>query len=290
MRGYNIVKFFTSSVIFLAVAVSGCGGPSDKGPVLVSIGKSKITVGSFNERVSNLPERYRAIVKRRKKEFLEEVINDTLLYQEAIRKGLQKDEDTLKVIEEAKKKILIARLLKDEVDDKIDITEEDILVYYNENKSEYMTPEIMRVSHILVQSPEAAEEILKGLKSGGKFEDLARAKSVDPTAQRGGDIGYFPKGQLMPEFEAACETLEVDQTSGIVKTKLGYHIIKLTDRRPPQLKPIENVQENIRSRLRTIERQKMFNDLLSKLRDETDIKINEEVLFGMEEAPETENK
>jgi peptidyl-prolyl cis-trans isomerase C len=273
------------------IVITGCGRSSKEGAVIASIGNYKITAGSFNERVSNLPERYQRIVKRRKKEFLEDLINDTLLYQEAVRKELHKDEDVLKVIEEARKKILIARLLKDEVDDKIDVTDDDVIIFYNENKSKYMTPEIMRVSHILIQSRETAEEIKKRLDEGENFEDLARAKSVDPTAQRGGDIGYFPKGQLMPEFEKACATLDINEISGIVETKLGYHIIKLTDRREPQLKPIERVQDDIKSRLRTIKRQRAFNEMLGRLREETEIEINEEALSGLEiEIVETEKK
>jgi peptidyl-prolyl cis-trans isomerase C len=273
------------------IVITGCGRSSKEGAVIASIGNYKITAGSFNERVSNLPERYQRIVKRRKKEFLEDLINDTLLYQEAVRKELHKDEDVLKVIEEARKKILIARLLKDEVDDKIDVTDDDVIIFYNENKSKYMTPEIMRVSHILIQSRETAEEIKKRLDEGENFEDLARAKSVDPTAQRGGDIGYFPKGQLMPEFEKACATLDINEISGIVETKLGYHIIKLTDRREPQLKPIERVQDDIKSRLRTIKRQRAFNEMLGRLHEETEIEINEEALSGLEiEIVETEKK
>ncbi|MFQ5951970.1 MAG: peptidylprolyl isomerase [Candidatus Omnitrophota bacterium] len=280
----NFCVIVASISFLLLLTVTGCGRSSKEGAVLASIGSSKITVESFNERVSNLPVRYQQTIKRRKKEFLEGLISDTLLYQEAIRKGLHKDKDVLGVIEEARKKILIARLLKDEVDDKIEITEEDILVYYNDNKSDYMTPEIMRVSHILVQSREEAENILEQLEGGKDFEDLAKAKSVDPTAQRGGDVGYFPKGQLMPEFENACARLEVDQTSGVVKTMLGYHIIKLTDRRQPQLKPVDTVMEKIGSRLRTIERQKIFNALLDRLHEETEIEIDEEVLSGIDET------
>jgi peptidyl-prolyl cis-trans isomerase C len=290
MKEKRKLRFIVASVLLSAslIIISGCGRPSGKGTVLASIGKSKITVAGFNERISNLPLRYQGIVKRRKKEFLQELINDTLLYQEAIRKGLHKDRDVLNVIEEARKKILIARLLKDEVDDVIEVSDEDVLMYYNGNKSEYMTPEIMRVSHILVQSREDAEEILKRLDAGEKFEDLAKAKSVDPTAQRGGDIGYFPRGQLMPEFENACASLEVGQTSGIVKTKLGYHVIKLTDKREPQQRPVEQVKEKIRSKLRTIERQRTFNELLERLREETEIKMNDKALSELEEQSQEE--
>jgi peptidyl-prolyl cis-trans isomerase C len=279
MNADNIIKVITSIILLglFPFFSSGCGRSSDA-EVLARVGSYKITVGSFNDRIAHLPERYQKVVEKRKKEFLEEVINDTLLYQEALRKGLEKDDDTVKVIEEAKKKILIARLLKDEVDDKLDITQEEVLEVYNGNKEDYMTPEIMRVSHILVQSNEDAEKVLKELERGKDFEDLARAKSVDPTAQRGGDIGYFPRGQLMPEFEDACVKLEVGETSGVVKTKLGYHIIKLTDRRAPQLKPLERVEESIRSKLRTLKRQKIFNALLGGLRKKTKIEINEKAL------------
>ncbi len=268
----------------VSLASSGCGRNRSKEVVLALVGDKKITVMDFNERIANLPARYQDIVSKRKGEYLQELINDTVLYQEAIRKDLHKDKDVQKVIEEARKKILIARLLKDEVDDTISITEEDIEEFYGANKDKYKTPEIMRVSHILVLSQEDAENIQKELAGGAVFEDLARAKSVDPTAQRGGDIGYFPKGQLMPEFENACSQLEIGEISGVVKTKLGYHVIKLTDRKEPQLRPIEQVSGDIRSRLRTIKRQKIFNELITRLREGTVIEINEEALSGQELA------
>ncbi len=281
------MKTFKPHIIIPALcvlfAVSGCG-KSPKGEVLASIGGEKITVADFDERISNLPERYQTVVQKRKGEFLQELINDKLLYQEAINKGLHKDREVLGVIAEARKKILIARLLKDDVDDVINVTEEEIVEFYGTNNDKYMMPEIMRVSHILVPSREEAENILKELSEGAVFEDMARAKSVDPTAQRAGDIGYFPKGQLMPEFENACAVLDVDEISGVVKTKLGYHVIKLTDRREPELRPLEQVREDIKSRLRTIERRRIFNKLLDRLRNETTVKINEEALSGGDEG------
>jgi len=278
--------FTAVSVSLLALLTSGCGRSRGK-ETLALIGNTKITVSDFDERISNLPERYQAVVKKRKNEFLQKIINDTVLYQEAVREGLHKDKDVQKVIEEAKKKILIARLLKDRLDDSIEITDEEIIADYSQNRERYMTPEIMRVSHILVPTREEAENVLKQLDKGKSFEDMAKAKSVDPTAQRGGDIGYFPKGQLMPEFEAACTQLQIDQVSGVVETKLGYHIIKLTDRRPPVQPPLNEVKEKIKSRLHNIERQKLFNDLLKNLHEKTKIKVNEEVLKA---GGEDENK
>lgn len=268
----------------MLLTVSGCGEPRDKRIILAVVGDKKITISDFNERIANLPARFKEVVKKKKKEYLEELINDTLLYQEAIRRNLFKDKDVQKVIEEAEKKILIARLLKDEVDSAITISESDITKFYEENKNKYMTPEIMRVSHILVSSQEEAAKILEKLSEGAEFEDLARAKSVDPTAQQGGDIGYFPKGQLMPEFENACNQLDINEISGVVKTTLGYHIIKLTDRKNPKPRQIEKVTDDISARLRMVKRQKIFNELLSKLREATAISINEQALVVSDES------
>ncbi|MDD5634622.1 MAG: peptidyl-prolyl cis-trans isomerase [Candidatus Omnitrophica bacterium] len=274
----------------LLMASVGCAKEAKNKAVLVEIGDTKITVADFEERISNLPQRYQNIINKQKNEYLNELINDTLLYQEAIDLGLQKDKDVQKVMEEARKKILIAKLLKDKVDDAIVITDEEVKEYYEKNQAEYMTPEIMRVSHILVFSRDAAEKILQELRSGRDFEEVARARSLDPTAQRGGDIGYFPKGQLMPEFEAACSALEIGQMSGAVKTKLGYHIIKLTDRKAPQPRSLEQVEKYIKAKLRTLKRQVIFNELLTKLHKETRIKINEKNLKGEENSKNVPEK
>lgn len=269
-------------ILFMLLAVSilflgGCEG-STKGEVLVSVGKDKITVEDFNSRIASLPERYREIVQRRKTEYMQELINDTLLYQEGMRRRLDKDKDVRKVVEEAKRKIIIAKLLEEESDSSGEIKEEEIVAFYNANKGRYMTPEVMRASHIRVPTSEEAEKILAQLEKGANFEQLARDKSVDPTAQRGGDIGYFPKGQLMPEFENACNRLKPHETSGVVKTKLGYHIIKLTERRPPEQVPLEKVRSDVVARLENAKRQKIYNDLLVELRKKTPVEINEELI------------
>ncbi len=139
-----------------------------------------------------------------------------------------------------------------------------------------MTPEVMRASHILLLNKEDAEEVMRELDSGASFEAIARAKSVDPTAQNGGDIGHFPRGQLMPEFENACSRLDEGQVSGIVRTKLGYHIIKLTGRREPVLRPLEQVSDGIRARLVVLKRREAFSSLLAGLKEDTKVVINEE--------------
>jgi peptidyl-prolyl cis-trans isomerase C len=212
------------------------------------------------------------------------------LYQEAVKRELYKQEEVKKVIEEARRKILIARLLQENITDQIDLTEAEIEDYYNENPDQFMRPEIMRVSHILVPTRERALEIVDELDKGVPFSELARAQSIDPTAQHGGDIGYFPKGQLMPEFENACAMLAVGAVSGPVKTKLGYHIIKVTDRKQPEIKPLKDVKDLVKRQLLKSTQKEKFDTLISQLTGATEITVNQEVLDGDNNEKEADSE
>ena len=87
----------------------------------------------------------------------------------------------------------------------------------------------VKASHILVSSQSEAIRLEKKIKGGKKFEDLAKKHSQCPSGKKGGDLGYFGKGQMVPEFDAAVFSMEVGAVSGPIKTQFGYHLIKLTD-------------------------------------------------------------
>ena len=87
----------------------------------------------------------------------------------------------------------------------------------------------VRASHILVNTEQEAQNILAQLNAGSKFEDLARQFSSCPSGQKGGDLGFFTKGKMVPEFETAAFSLKKGQVSGPVRTAFGFHIIKVTD-------------------------------------------------------------
>lgn len=125
---------------------------------------------------------------------------------------------------------------------------------YNTNLDMYSTPEQVRASHILFKTegkPEAevrarAESVLKEVKAGKDFAELARKYSEDEdTAKNGGDLDYFSRGRMVPEFEGAAFAMEPGATSDLVKTQYGFHIIKVVDKRPASIKPLEEVQQQI---------------------------------------------
>jgi len=127
---------------------------------------------------------------------------------------------------------------------KINVTADDAKKYYSENAPQL---EEIRASHILIKSDTAdpdtdpneteakaeakAQDLLKQIKAGADFAELAKANSACPSAAKGGDLGFFARGRMVPAFEKAAFELKVGQVSDIVKTRFGYHIIKLTDRK-----------------------------------------------------------
>ena len=128
----------------------------------------------------------------------------------------------------------------------IEIGEDEIIFYYDTHIDEFEHPESVHARHILLKSEEDAKDILKKLKREADFVKLAKKYSTGPTKETGGDLGYFEKGSMVPEFEEAAFALEVGKTSDIVKTQFGYHIIKLEGRKESYTEELEDVKEKIK--------------------------------------------
>jgi len=268
-------------VIIMAIFVitAGCARKtSDDDKVLAQVSNRSITLGDFKKRIARLPAYYQNVVEKNKKRYLDEVIMEALMYEEAIRKGLEKDKEVKEVVSEARKKILIAKLVKNEVEDNVKVTEDELKSFYESHKDEFRSPPMWRASHILVSDEQEAKEILAELAKGANFESLAKARSMDATASRGGDVGYFKAGQLVPEFEKACLDLGVGQTSGIVHTQFGYHIIKLTDRNEEGIESYEKAKRKIESELKKKKRSELFDKLVADLKEKYGVEIKKDVL------------
>ncbi|PYR49046.1 MAG: hypothetical protein DMF89_13755 [Acidobacteria bacterium] len=141
---------------------------------------------------------------------------------------------------------------------KITIPPADIERYYNDNIEQYTTPEQVRASHILFRTEgkdEAvvkakAEDVLKQAKGGSDFAALAKQYSDDEAnAKNGGDLDYFGRGRMVPQFDQVAFTMEAGQISDLVKTEYGYHIIKLTDKKPGSSRAIGDVRQQITEQL-----------------------------------------
>jgi peptidyl-prolyl cis-trans isomerase C len=172
--------------------------------------------------------------------------------------------------EELGRMIAIDNYISGEVAPQVSVPEEEMLRYYEENIKVFWEPESLRASHILAKVDDPADEgqkkaalrkikeVEKKLKKREEFDALAKEYSDCPSSTAGGDLGYFQKGRMVAEFENAAFALEEGETSGIVETKFGYHIIKLVERKPERTVPYEEVKGDIEQWLGE---QKIFEEL-----------------------------
>ncbi len=265
-----------STVIISIISVLGCAKKQDaNNRIIARVSSQVITEKDLKAKIAKLPPYYQNIISRDPKRYIEDIIVEMLFYEDGIRKGIDRDKEVNEVVKEAKKKIVIAKLIKNEVEDKVSVTEDEIRQSYEERKNEFKTPEMWRASHILVGDRKEAMEVLDELARGGNFEELAKKHSIDATADRGGDVGFFRQGQLVPDFEKAALKLEKGQTSGIVETQFGYHIIKLTDKKESGIQTYEEARRAVEADLKKKKRSELFNALVLSLKNKYGVEVNE---------------
>ncbi len=157
---------------------------------------------------------------------------------------------------------------------KVNVTPADLTRAYNDHLAEFTTPEQVRASHILLKTEgkddaavrAKAEEILKDARGGADFAELAKKYSEDESnAKNGGDLDYFGRGRMVPEFDAAVFAMEPGQISDLVKTQFGYHIIKLTDKKPGTSRPLEEVRQQLTEQVQSELAQQQAADMAERL-------------------------
>ncbi len=143
---------------------------------------------------------------------------------------------------------LINQALMRAVAGPITLSDDDLQAYWFENRANYDTEEEIRASHILVTTEQSASDVLAALEAGADFAALATERSTDPgSAKKGGDLGWFGRGQMTPAFEEAAFALGVGERSGIVKTDYGFHIILLVDKKPAVRHEFADVRDQVRA-------------------------------------------
>jgi len=173
-----------------------------------------------------------------------------------------------------KRKIRYLLIDIDALKAKINIPEADVERAYNNNSEQYSTPEQVRASHILLKTEgkddaavkAKAEEILKQAKAGADFAELAKKYSEDEgSAKNGGDLDYFGRGRMVPEFDQAVFAMQPGEISDLVKTQYGYHIIKLVDKKNATTRPLAEVRQQLIDQLAYEKAQAQASDLAESL-------------------------
>lgn len=200
---------------------------------------------------------------------------------DAIMGSMKMSEERLK--SQIAQRSAITALIEQEIVSKIEISDADVQSFYDDNTQLFERPEEVRASHILIkvaqdagqeekaEARKALAEIRKKAEAGDDLAELAGAHSQCPSAQNGGDLGYFPKGKMVPAFEKAAFELELDKVSDIVETDFGYHLIKVTDRRAAGTVSFDEVRPRIATNLRNERIQADLVEYLEQLRESATI-------------------
>lgn len=207
--------------------------------------------------------------------------------EDAFKQGLAAQGVTVdQVRQQARDSVGVQKIIETEIEAKVAISDAEVSAFYQQNLDRFKQDESVHASHILIGVPQnatpeqktqaraKAQGVLKQLRAGGDFAALAKAESQDPgSAQNGGDLGFFPKGQMVPAFEEAAFKTKPGTISGVVETPFGFHIIKVHERRQPRTAPLAEVAPQIKGFLEQGQRETRLEQLVEQLKSKGKIEI-----------------
>ena len=207
--------------------------------------------------------------------------------EEAFKQGIAAQGLTLDQLKvQSRTSLEVAKVIDTEVNSKVVVADPEVKGFYDQNPDRFKQGDSVHAAHILIGVPQnaSAEQkaeaktkaatVLKTIRAGGDFATLARANSTDPgSAQNGGDLGFFPKGQMTPAFEEAAFKTKPGTTSALVETPFGFHIIKVLERRGPRTVPFAEVSGEIRNFLISGEREKKLEQFVEQVKAKGKVEI-----------------
>jgi peptidyl-prolyl cis-trans isomerase C len=265
-------------MMLLLVSAPHSFAQSDK--VVAKIGNQTVTESDLKEISNAVPEKFRHLylTPEGRKKTLDYVVNIYVLAAEAERLGMDKKPEADKLLQFTRRDLL-ARLYLDQMSKDLPApTDAEAKEFYEKNKTQYATPESVHLHHILVSSEKEAKDAMDKLKKGEKFADLASQISICPSKMKGGNLEWLPKGSLVPEIEEVAFSMKNGQITGPVKSKFGYHVLLLEDKKAAQENSFDQVQDYILEQLRFQRQQDHYEKIADTLRQKMQVQINDQNL------------
>ena len=242
--------------------------------VLAKVGNREVTQADVNFLMKNLnPQSSMKFQSEEgQKQLLEELINQELFYLDGLDKNLDKDEFYLDELEKLKSTLLkqyaIGKVLGD-----LKISDQEIEDFYKKNQNQFIKAKSIRASHILVSDKDKAGEILEEINSGLAFEEAAKKYSSCPSKERGGDLGFFSKGQMVPEFENVAFNMELHKISQPVKSQFGYHIIMVTNEAEERTMTSDEARPQIEKQLLAEKQERVYFKNVERIKKNYKVEI-----------------
>ena len=255
------LNIMLGAIIFILPLLVGCG--SGDNPTLAVVGNQNITLKDFNLVYGNLRTQYATAEEEfeGKKGLLDSMVITRLLINSAYEKNIDKLEELARIVLANRNQFLLDALYQDLVIKKAVPSDAEIKDFYN--RLEYQ----IRASHILLKDADTARAIFERVKTGENFEKLAYDYSIDPSAKKNrGDLGYFLWGAMVEEFQTTAFAMEPGEVSQPVKSRFGYHIIKLVDKVPNDLRrEFDEVKNSVEIQLTGLNRRKILYNFLDSI-------------------------
>ncbi len=318
MESFKII-FGLCAVLFLAGLCVGCGSNEtesvdNRADVVAVVNKEVITREEFQNELKWSKRKYRVEKSDTlepnqsvwlKTNVLNELIQESLLRQEAIRQGVKVSSGEFeKYLDQSKEgykentfqraldieeisrsqwedklktHLLIKMLIEEVINRKIEIKEEEQLEYFKQHMEEFQKGEQVRTLHIMVETEDEARKISKLIRKGKSFSELARQHSRSPEGKTGGDMGYYEAGQMPKWFDDVFK-LKVNKVSDIIRTPFGVHIFKVIDKKPERKMSFEESKKQIHAKLLREAQEQAFHKWVEEIKKKSEIIIKYEVL------------
>lgn len=233
----------------------------------------EITEKELNDLIKNYPPEQQIYMSspQAKQQVLEQIIAFHLFHKMAVEEKITQSKEYEEMIEKMKVE-LASHMAATSIIEGVKVEEAEEKAFYEENPDLFEAQAQVSAKHILVENENSANDIAKEIANGLAFEEAAKKYSTCPSKEQGGDLGYFSKGQMVPEFEKAAFEGEIGKVIGPVQTQFGYHLIWVEDKKESSVVPFEEVQNQIHQQL-----------IQNKQKEVYDTKVKElEAKYGVE--------
>jgi len=261
-----VTLLFISAIVFL-----GCQGRGGDDEIVARVGNARLSQEEMRQKMV-----WGGMNPDRVGDFIERWVNRELLFQEAKRLRLDKSIELQWELEQVEKEYLIQKLLERTFAQKVQITEEEIELYYEKNKEEYrVLVDEVRALHILTKTRAVANVARQEIIAGKPFEEVAREHSVGIFRDRGGNMGFFRREDVIPEIGRIAFRTVAGNLTTVIQSSHGYHILKVLEKlREGDYKSLPHVRDEIKQHLRVNVERLVYNNLLIQLQKEAELHVS----------------
>lgn len=238
--------------------------------VLAKVNGKEILLSDVYNLMSAMPDRDRFNNEEGVKALADELVNQELILEDAKKREIDKEkqfQDELDLVKDN----MLKNYAMQKILNQVQISDKELIDYYNENKESLFNSSTYTASHILVDSLDKAKEVLEEINNGLDFAEAAKKYSLDPSKENGGSLGTFPKGVMVKEFQDGLDSIEVGQISEPVKSQFGYHIIKLDDKKEED-NSFEKIKDQVKATYEMKKRQEKYLEVVNQLLKTAEVK------------------